>query len=148
MKFGLGEDLGGESVQPFARSQQSGHHGGGGRSQDGLLHRQHAHQVGDEQRQLGGQAGVGLGLDGAAPAALPVGNGHQRGHQCATQGHQHRLLKGLRDAAAQRGQRKAADAGGGAAGAAALAAFALQADQQPAAQGRGQAQGRGGPGGV
>ena len=86
--------------------------------------------------------------DGAAPAALPVGNGHQRGHQGGTQGHQHRLLKGLRDTAAQRGQRKAADAGGGAAGATALAAFALQADQQPAAQGRGQAQGRGGPGRV
>ena len=129
MQLLLGEHLGGEEVQADAGVQQQGQRCAARGAEQGFDDREHAHQVSEEQCQLGGQPRI-------VRAALEMRNRREQDHEHAADRHQPRFGQQLCQCTADRDEREAADPGGAPVRTLAFAAFALQPDQQADAEGQ------------
>ena len=125
--FRAAQDFGGEPVHAVARREQDRDNHRARRCARRIGDRRHAKEVGDEQRDFGGHARI-------VGAVAPVGDDRQPEDQAGAGGDQPGLIERLREGTRKRGQREAAHAGERAIGAGRLAALALDADQQPAAE--------------
>ena len=118
-------------VQRRPQRQQARHHHRQGGRQQAVAGAQHANQVGQQQGDFSGNAGVFRTVAG-------IGHHAQRGHKRGTSPQQHHRARQRRCRPRQAGQCERAHPCQGTVRPAAFAAFALNAHQQPTAQSTGQ----------